>query len=126
MPTYEYACQACGHRFEEFQSITAKPTKKCPQCKKLKVQRLISAGAGFIFKGSGFYITDYRSDSYKSAAKSDSSSSSSSAATPATSAATPSKTGATPASTTATPAPAATPAKPSGSTTGGGKKTAAA
>lgn len=74
MPTYEYACQACGHRFEEFQSITAKPIRKCPQCKKLKVNRLISSGAGFIFKGSGFYITDYRSDSYKSAAKSDSSS----------------------------------------------------
>lgn len=69
MPTYEYACSACGHRFEEFQSITAKPLTKCPKCKKNKVQRLISGGAGFLFKGSGFYITDYRSDSYKSAAK---------------------------------------------------------
>lgn len=69
MPTYEYACSACGHRFEEFQSITAKPLTKCPRCKKNKVQRLISGGAGFLFKGSGFYITDYRSDSYKSAAK---------------------------------------------------------
>jgi putative FmdB family regulatory protein len=69
MPTYEYACEACGHRFEEFQSIKAKPITTCPVCKKKKVKRLISAGAGFIFKGSGFYITDYRSDSYKDAAK---------------------------------------------------------
>ncbi len=71
MPTYEYACTACGHRFEEFQSITAKPIKKCPVCKKNKVNRLISAGAGFIFKGSGFYITDYRSQQYKDSAKGD-------------------------------------------------------
>src|SRR5437870_792769 len=69
MPTYEYACNACGHRFEEFQSIKAKPTTVCPECGKRKVKRLISAGAGFIFKGSGFYITDYRSESYKTAAK---------------------------------------------------------
>jgi putative FmdB family regulatory protein len=72
MPTYEYACAACGHQFEEFQSIKAKPLTTCPECKKKKVKRLISAGAGFIFKGSGFYITDYRSESYKAAAKSDS------------------------------------------------------
>lgn len=71
MPTYEYACAACGHKFEEFQSITAKPITKCPVCKKKKVQRLISAGAGFIFKGSGFYQTDYRSEAYKTAAKAD-------------------------------------------------------
>ena len=58
MPTYEYACEACGHKFEEFQSITAKPIKKCPKCGKSKAKRLISGGAGFIFKGSGFYITD--------------------------------------------------------------------
>src|SRR5947208_8890589 len=69
MPTYEYACGACGHHFEEFQSIKAKPTTLCPECGKRKVKRLISAGAGFIFKGSGFYITDYRSESYKAAAK---------------------------------------------------------
>lgn len=73
MPTYEYACTACGHKFEEFQSISAKPIRKCPECGKNKVQRLISAGAGFIFKGSGFYATDYRSDSYKAAAKSEAS-----------------------------------------------------
>ncbi len=76
MPTYESKCSACGHAFEKFQSITAAPIKACPQCGKNKARRLIGTGAGLIFKGSGFYITDYRSDSYKSAAKSDSSSSS--------------------------------------------------
>jgi putative FmdB family regulatory protein len=72
MPTYEYKCDACGHEFEKFQSITAPAIRKCPECGKNKVKRLISSGAGLIFKGSGFYITDYRSDSYKNAAKSDS------------------------------------------------------
>ncbi len=72
MPTYEYQCEACGLKFERFQSITAPPVKKCPQCNKSKVRRLIGTGAGLIFKGSGFYCTDYRSDSYRSAAKSDS------------------------------------------------------
>lgn len=71
MPTYEYECSACGHRFEEFQSIKAKPITVCPKCKKRKVRRLISGGAGFIFKGSGFYETDYRSEAYKAAAKND-------------------------------------------------------
>lgn len=71
MPTYEYACEACGHKFEEFQSIKAKPIKKCPKCGQNKVQRLISGGAGFIFKGSGFYATDYRSPTYDAAAKAD-------------------------------------------------------
>jgi putative FmdB family regulatory protein len=69
MPTYDYKCEACGHRFEKFQSITAKPIRKCPECGKNKVRRLLGTGAGLIFKGSGFYITDYRSESYKSAAK---------------------------------------------------------
>jgi putative FmdB family regulatory protein len=63
MPTYEYECKACGHRFEEAQSMTAVPLKKCPKCKKNKVSRLISSGSGFIFKGSGFYATDYRKGS---------------------------------------------------------------
>ncbi len=69
MPTYEYACDACDHRFELFQSITADPIKQCPQCGKRKVRRLIGAGAAIVFKGSGFYKTDYRSDSYKKAAE---------------------------------------------------------
>jgi putative FmdB family regulatory protein len=71
MPTYEYKCQACGHRFEKFQSITARPIRKCPKCGKNQVKRLISTGAGLIFKGGGFYTTDYRSEAYKNAAKSD-------------------------------------------------------
>ena len=71
MPTYDYACDACEHKWEEFHSMTAKPTKKCPKCGKLKAKRLISAGAGLIFKGSGFYLTDYRSDSYKKSAEAD-------------------------------------------------------
>jgi putative FmdB family regulatory protein len=69
MPTYEYKCFACNHAFEKFQSITAEPIKKCPECGKLKVRRLLGTGAGLIFKGSGFYITDYRSEGYKDAAK---------------------------------------------------------
>jgi putative FmdB family regulatory protein len=77
MPTYDYLCQACGHDFEKFQSITASPTRKCPVCGKLKVKRLIGGGGGLIFKGAGFYATDYRSDSYKSAAKAEKDSTSS-------------------------------------------------
>ena len=77
MPTYEYKCAACGHTFEKFQSITAPAIKDCPACGRKKVKRLIGTGAGLIFKGSGFYITDYRSDGYKSAAKSEKSTSSS-------------------------------------------------
>jgi putative FmdB family regulatory protein len=69
MPTYDYVCDACGHQFEEFQSFSDEPLKKCPECKKKKLRRLFGTGAGIIFKGSGFYETDYRSDSYKSAAK---------------------------------------------------------
>lgn len=72
MPTYEYECHKCGHQFEEFQSIAAEPLTKCPQkgCGG-RVQRLISGGGGLLFKGSGFYATDYRSESYKKAAKAD-------------------------------------------------------
>ena len=71
MPTYDYECSACHHKWELFQSIKAEPEKKCPACKKKKARRLIGAGAGLIFKGSGFYLTDYRSKSYKDAAKAD-------------------------------------------------------
>src|SRR5438552_2697324 len=72
MPTYEYNCSACGHAFERSQSITADPVKRCPQCGKNKVKRLIGTGAGLIFKGSGFYITDYRDAGYKEKAKAES------------------------------------------------------
>ncbi|MDP9172737.1 MAG: zinc ribbon domain-containing protein [Planctomycetota bacterium] len=71
MPTYEYKCEACGNAFEKFQSIMAPAIKKCPKCGKNKVKRLIGIGSGMIFKGGGFYTTDYRSEAYKSAAKSD-------------------------------------------------------
>jgi putative FmdB family regulatory protein len=76
MPTYDYVCDACGHKFELFQSITAEVEKKCPECGKKKLRRLIGAGAAIVFKGSGFYQTDYRSDSYKKRAEADSKSSS--------------------------------------------------
>lgn len=60
MPTYEYLCAKCGHEFEQFQSMKDEPLKKCPKCKKTGVKRLVGGGAGLIFKGSGFYITDYK------------------------------------------------------------------
>ena len=75
MPTYDYACEKCGHAFERFQSITAGALRKCPQCDQTALKRLIGTGAGIIFKGSGFYQTDYRSDSYKNAQKNEKSSS---------------------------------------------------
>jgi putative FmdB family regulatory protein len=69
MPTYEYQCDACQHNFDELQSFSDEPLKKCPQCGKSKLRRVFGTGAAVIFKGSGFYQTDYRSESYKSAAK---------------------------------------------------------
>ncbi|MCC6408408.1 MAG: zinc ribbon domain-containing protein [Planctomycetes bacterium] len=86
MPTYDYVCKACGHRLEIFQSITESPKKKCPECKKSKLERQLGSGAAILFKGSGFYQTDYRSDSYRAgekADKSDSKPASSSDAKPA-------------------------------------------
>lgn len=67
MPTYDYKCQKCEHTFEQFQSITAEPLRKCPKCGAMKLKRLIGTAAAVIFKGSGFYATDYRSESYKKA-----------------------------------------------------------
>ncbi len=69
MPTYDYVCDACGHEFELFQSMTDRVKRKCPKCGKPRLKRLIGAGAGVIFKGSGFHESDYRSDSYKKAAE---------------------------------------------------------
>jgi putative FmdB family regulatory protein len=71
MPTYDYECKKCGHAWEAFQSIKAEPLKKCPECKKAGAKRVIGPGAAILFKGSGFYLTDYRSDSYKKAAEAD-------------------------------------------------------
>ena len=69
MPTYEYKCDACGHHFDEFQSIKEEPLKDCPKCARPDLRRVFGTGAAILFKGSGFYQTDYRSESYKSAAK---------------------------------------------------------
>lgn len=74
MPTYEYRCTRCKHEFEQFQSMKDKPLKTCPACKKASLERLIGVGAAVIFKGSGFYQTDYRSEAYRKAAQADSSS----------------------------------------------------
>ncbi len=71
MPTYDYMCENCEYEFEQFQNITAKPLRKCPKCGQRELKRLIGAGAGVIFKGSGFYQTDYRSEGYKKAQESE-------------------------------------------------------
>ena len=78
MPTYDYICDACNHEFESFESIKADPQTDCPQCQEPKLRRKIGGGAAIIFKGSGFYQTDYRSDSYKKHAAADKPSESSS------------------------------------------------
>jgi putative FmdB family regulatory protein len=72
MPTYDYVCDACGHKFEEMQSFKADPLKACPKCGKDTLRRLFGTGAAVLFKGSGFYETDYRSESYKKAEKAES------------------------------------------------------
>lgn len=71
MPTYDYICDSCSHEFEAFESIKADPQTVCPECKEPKLRRKIGAGAAILFKGSGFYQTDYRSDSYKKGAAAD-------------------------------------------------------
>jgi putative FmdB family regulatory protein len=73
MPTYDYECDACNHKFELYQGINDEVQKKCPECKKNKLRRLIGTGSAIVFKGSGFYQTDYRSESYKKAKAADSS-----------------------------------------------------
>jgi putative FmdB family regulatory protein len=78
MPTYDYLCDGCGHEFEAFESITADPQTVCPACQQPRLRRKIGPGAAILFKGSGFYQTDYRSESYKKAAKAEKSSSDSS------------------------------------------------
>ncbi len=82
MPTYDYECQACGHVFEELQTMTDPKLTKCPKCHKKKLSRLIGSGSGMIFKGSGFYETDYKKKAAPTAEKKDSSKS---AGTPAAS-----------------------------------------
>jgi putative FmdB family regulatory protein len=82
MPTYEYRCEGCGHEFEELQSFKDEPLKVCPKCHEERLRRLFGTGAAILFKGSGFYETDYRSESYKKAAKAEQDASSKS--TPAT------------------------------------------
>jgi len=72
MPTYDYQCQACDHHLEAFHSMTAEPLTECPACGEPKLKKMIGPGAGLLFKGSGFYQTDYRSDSYKKAAQKES------------------------------------------------------
>ena len=83
MPTYEYECGACGHHFERSQPMTAHPLRTCPKCGRRKIRRLLGMGGALIFKGSGFYATDYRSASYKEGAKKDSPAATPAAATPA-------------------------------------------
>ncbi|MBL6722284.1 MAG: zinc ribbon domain-containing protein [Planctomycetes bacterium] len=71
MPTYDYRCKACGHELELFQSMSERPKRKCPSCGKSTLERLIGTGGGLLFKGSGYYQTDYRSQSYTEGAKAD-------------------------------------------------------
>ncbi len=89
MPTYEYRCDRCTHQFDELQSFSDPPLTKCPKCGKKKLRRLFGTGAAVLFKGSGFYQTDYRSESYKSGEKKDSEASK----PPSTSTETPAKSG---------------------------------
>jgi len=91
MPTYDYVCDACSHEVEIFQSMSEAAKRKCPACGKLKLRRRIGTGGGILFKGSGFYQTDYRSDSYKSGAKADKPADSAPADKPAKSDAKPAK-----------------------------------
>ncbi|HUR27188.1 MAG TPA: zinc ribbon domain-containing protein [Planctomycetota bacterium] len=104
MPTYDYVCQACGHRLEIFQPMSEAPKKKCPKCSKSKLQRQIGMGAAVLFKGSGFYQTDYRSSSYTEGAKKEAPKPDSAKAEPAKAAESKKSEPATPAPTPAAPA----------------------
>lgn len=84
MPTYDFECAACGNKLEIFQKMSDKPLKICPACKQETLKRLIGTGAGIIFKGNGFYCTDYRSDNYKNSSHKEKNSGSSSKKEPAT------------------------------------------
>ena len=88
MPTYDYVCGACGHAFEHFQSMTSRRLRKCPSCGKPKLERLVGSGAGVIFKGSGFYETDYKRSGQKPPSEKSASSSSAAAASKSDSGAT--------------------------------------
>lgn len=121
MPTYDYECDACDHKFELYQSITADPEKKCPNCKKMKLRRLIGTGAAVVFKGSGFYQTDYRSESYKKSAAADSKAPASETKSESTTSADTS-TSESPAPKAADPKPASTESSPKTKGKGKGKK----
>lgn len=117
MPTYDYECDGCGHRFETLQGFSEEPLKKCPECKKKKLRRLFGTGAAVLFKGAGFYETDYRSESYQAAAKKDAEAASPPPASPTSPTSTPAAdTSAAPSKTEAPkPAKAAKAAKPKAS-----------
>ena len=121
MPTYDYECDACNHKFELYQSIVSEPEKKCPKCKKLKLRRLIGTGAAVVFKGSGFYQTDYRSESYKKSAEADSKTSTAETKSDSTSTSESKPSESTATKAASDPAPATT--KTEKKTKGKGKKT---
>jgi len=125
MPTYEYACRACGHEFEQFQSIKADPVRTCPACGKRKVERKIGIGGAVIFKGGGFYETDYRSADYEQAKKADAAPSAGAGADAGAGKDGTGKADAGKDATTKAPADAATAAKPSSSGSATGSTTAA-
>jgi putative FmdB family regulatory protein len=108
MPTYDYECDACGHKQEIFQNISDPLVEKCPKCKKKKFRRLFGAGGGIIFKGSGFYTTDYRGDSYNKAASADKPTESTTTASDSSA----TKSEAKPAVPAKTDSPASSPSKP--------------
>ena len=122
MPTYDYRCNACGHEFEEFQSFSEKVLVTCPKCKKKKLQRLFGTGSAILFKGSGFYETDYRSDGYKASAKADSEKSTDTSSKPTASGSTDSSTSKPTGETAAKPAKPTSESSPKPSGESGGKK----